>query len=240
MRDEGFDGYNDLVDAIDHGVDLERGYERRFASRREYRWRVWALLTRRVFQKYVPESGTVLELGCGWGELLNPVRAGPKLAMGLNTWNAARFEAGIEFLPQDCSRQWPLPDDSLDVVFTSNFFEHLPDKPALGRTLREAHRCLKRGGQIVCLGPNARVIPGAYWDFWDHYLPLTERSLAEGLELSGFTIAESRARFWPYTMARDRNPPLWMASLYLSLPPLWHVLGRQFFVVGTKSRIPHP
>src|SRR5262249_10057791 len=139
MRDEGFDGYNDLVDAIDHAVDLERGYERRFASRREYRWRVWALLTRRVFQKYVPESGTVLELGCGWGEFINQVRAGRKLAMDLNPSNAARLEAGIEFLHQDCSRPWPLPHDNLDVVFTSNFFEHLPHKPALGPTPRQAH-----------------------------------------------------------------------------------------------------
>src|SRR5262249_39991842 len=142
MRDEGFDGYNGLVDAIDHGVDLERGYERRFASRREYRWRVWALLIRRVFQKYVPESGTVLELGCGWGEFINQVCAGRKLAMDLNPSNAARLEAGIGFLHQDSSPQWPLPDDSPAVVFTSQFLAHPPPKPALGRTLREAHRCL--------------------------------------------------------------------------------------------------
>jgi hypothetical protein len=79
-----------------------------------------------------------------------------------------------------------------------------------------------------------RAIPGAYWDFWDHYLPLTERSLAEGLELAGFTIAEARARFLPYTMARDRNPPLWTVSLYLRLPPLWRLFGRQFLVVGVR------
>src|SRR5262249_24171746 len=119
MRDEGFDGYNDLVDAIDHGVDLERGYERRVAWRREFRGRAWRLVRRRVFQKDVPESGTGLELGCGWGEFISQVRAGRKLTMDLNPSNAARLEAGIEFLHQDCSRQWPLPDDSLDVVFTS-------------------------------------------------------------------------------------------------------------------------
>ena len=222
------------MDAIDQGVDLERGYERRFGSRRDYRWRVWTLLTRRVFQRYVSETGAVLELGCGWAEFINQIRAGRKLGMDLNPSSRSRLDAGIEFLQQDCSEPWPLPDASLDLVFTSNFFEHLPDKSALKRTLREAHRCLKPGGLIACLGPNTRVIPGAYWDFWDHYLPLTERSLAEGLELTGFTIVESRARFLPYTMARDRNPPLWTVSLYLSMPPLWKVFGRQFFVVGER------
>lgn len=222
------------VDSVDRGLELEREYERRFGSRREYRWRVWTLLTKRVFQRYVADTGSVLELGCGWGEFINQVRAGRRFGMDLNPSSAGRLDAGIQFLHQDCSQQWPLPEGTLDLVFTSNFFEHLPDKTALGRTLQEAHRCLKRGGRIVCLGPNIRTIPGAYWDFWDHYLPLTELSLAEGLELAGFTIAESRARFLPYTMARDRNPPLWMVSLYLSVPLLWRVLGRQFLVVGVK------
>jgi len=222
------------VDSLEQGLELEREYERRFASRQDYRWRVWTLLTRRVFQRYVPANGSVLELGCGWGEFINQVRAGRKFGMDLNPASGRRLEAGIEFLHQDCSQTWPLADGTLDLVFTSNFFEHLPDKEALARTLREAHRCLKPGGRIACLGPNIRALPGAYWDFWDHYLPLTELSLAEGLELAGFTIAESRARFLPYTMARDRNPPLWMVSLYLRLPFVWPLLGRQFFVVGVR------
>jgi len=222
------------VDSVEQGLELEREYERRFASRQDYRWRVWTILIQRVFQRYVPGNGSVLELGCGWGEFINQVRAGRKFGMDLNPASGRRLEAGIEFLHQDCSQTWPLPDGTLDLVFTSNFFEHLPDKQALARTLREAHRCLKPGGRIACLGPNIRVLPGAYWDFWDHYLPLTELSLAEGLELAGFTIAESRARFLPYTMARERNPPLWMVSLYLRVPLVWRLLGRQFFVVGVR------
>ena len=226
--------YNEAVSSLEQGAELERSYERRFASRREYRWRLWTLLTRRVFQRYLAETGSVLELGCGWGEFINQIRAGRKLAMDLNPGAAGRLGADVEFVHQDCSQAWPLPPDGLDLVFSSNFFEHLPDKPALARTLREAYRCLRRGGRFVCMGPNARVIPGAYWDFWDHYLPLTERSIAEGLELTGFRIARAQARFMPYTMARDRNPPLWMASIYLSLPPLHHLVGRQFLVVAVK------
>jgi SAM-dependent methyltransferase len=222
------------VDNLEQGLELEREYELRFASRRDYRWQVWSLLTSRVFQRYVRETETVLEIGCGWGEFINQIRAGRRLGMDLNPASASRLDPGVEFLHQDCSRPWPVADESLDLVFTSNFFEHLPDKASLTRTLREAHRCLKRGGRLVCLGPNIRVLPGAYWDFWDHYLPLTERSLSEGLELAGFTIAECRARFLPYTMARDRNPPLWTVSLYLRLPLLWRFLGRQFLVVGVR------
>jgi len=220
--------------ALDQQAELERGYERRFAPRADYRWRVWTLLTRDFFQRYVPAEGVVLELGCGWGEFINQIHARRKYGMDLNPASRARLGDGIEFLHQDCAAPWPLPDQTLDLIFTSNFFEHLPDKASLGRTLHEALRCLKPGGRIVCLGPNIRALPGAYWDFWDHYLPLSERSLAEGLELAGFEVTESIARFLPYTMARDRNPPLWTLSLYLKLPAAWRLFGKQFLVVAAR------
>lgn len=213
---------------------LRRGYERRFAARQAYRHRVWTVLTRRFFQRYIDTRSTVLELGCGWGEFINQIRAAKKYGMDLNPSSRTRLGPEIEFLHQDCSERWPLPESSLDVVFTSNFFEHLPDKASLGRTLMEAHRCLRPGGRIICLGPNIRVLGGPYWDFWDHYLPLTERSLGEGLELTGFRLSECRPRFLPYTMARDRKAPMWMVSLYLQLPPLWALFGRQFLVVAVR------
>ena len=35
----------DDVNGVEQGLELEREYERRFASRQDYRWRVWTLLT---------------------------------------------------------------------------------------------------------------------------------------------------------------------------------------------------
>lgn len=222
------------MSALDQQTELERGYERRFAPRADYRWRMWTLLTRGFFQRYVPAEAAVLELGCGWGEFINQIHARRKFGMDLNPASRARLGEGIAFLHQDCSARWPIDDHTLDLVFTSNFFEHLPDKSSLGRTLQEALRCLRPGGQIICLGPNIRALGGAYWDFWDHYLPLTERSLTEGLELAGFQVRECIPRFLPYTMARDRNPPLWVVALYLKLPFAWRLFGKQFLVVGVK------
>lgn len=219
----------------DRHMELEREYERRFRDRADYRWRVWTLLTSRFFQRYIPVEGAVLELGCGWGEFINQIEARRKFAMDLNPASRERLYPSVEFCHQDCSARWPLADNTLDAIFTSNFFEHLPDKASLSRTLQEAFRCLAPSGRIICLGPNIRFLPGEYWDFWDHYLPLTDRSLTEGLELSGFTIERCLPRFLPYTMARDRNPPLWTVELYLRLPFVWRLLGKQFLLIGQKS-----
>ena len=64
----------------------------------------------------------------------NLVRAGRRFGMDLNPASARRLDPAVQFLHQDCSQAWPLPDASLDLVFTSNFFEHLPDKQALAKT----------------------------------------------------------------------------------------------------------
>src|SRR6185295_17009631 len=126
-------------------------------------------------------------------------------------------------------------DASLDVVFTSNFFEHLPDKSTLTRTLQEAWRCLKPGGKLIAMGPNIKYLPGAYWDFWDHHLPLTESSLAEGLKTKGFVVDTCWPRFLPYTMASGPQYPILFLQLYLGLRFAWRIFGKQFLIVARKS-----
>lgn len=214
--------------------DLGAEYRLRFAGIDAYRDRVWKILITDFFQRYVDPEGAVLDLGCGWGEFIRNVRAGRRIAMDLNPDMTRRVGPGVEPLLHDCARTWPLRNETLDTVFTSNFFEHLPDKDALRRTVLEAWRCLKPGGRIICLGPNIRLVPGAYWDFWDHFLPLTDASLGELLRLSGFEIERSHRRFLPYTMARGFAPPPFFVRLYLHFPPAWRILGKQFLVVARK------
>ncbi|MBX7136651.1 MAG: class I SAM-dependent methyltransferase [Oligoflexia bacterium] len=214
--------------------ELRREYDLRFSALQDYRVRVWKILTAQFFQQYIPRNGAVLDLGCGWGEFINQIEAAQKFGMDLNPESARRLAGGIQFLQQDCSQRWSVPDNSLDAVFTSNFFEHLPSKAHLKATLIEAYRALKPGGKLICMGPNIKCIPGAYWDFWDHYLELTELSLREGLELTNFRIHSCIERFLPYTMVNKRPAPLWLVRFYLRLPWLWRFFGAQFLVIGTK------
>ena len=142
--------------------DLGLEYEQRFAALEPYREAVWQVLVTDFFQRYVTADAAILDLGAGWGEFIRQIKAGRKLAMDLNPDMPTHVGSGVEILQQDCSQRWPLGDGELDVVFTSNFFEHLPDKDSLRRTLQETHRCLKPGGRLICLGPNIRFLDGAY------------------------------------------------------------------------------
>jgi SAM-dependent methyltransferase len=215
-------------------ADLKRIYEARFEKSLPYRKRIWSVLVDEVFQKYVAPSDAVLDLGCGYGEFINQVQCGRKFAMDLNPSAPRYLDKSVIFLEQDCSTKWKVDDGALNLVFTSNFFEHLPDKAALGRTMDEAYRCLAAGGRLIALGPNIKYLPGKYWDFWDHYLPLTEISLQEGLATRGFIIEHSLARFLPYTAVGGPEYPSLFLRLYLKLSPVWRLFGKQFLVVARK------
>lgn len=214
--------------------DLARIYAVRFAGSEPYRMRVWRILIGSLFSKWLNPEAHILDLGCGHGEFINQVRAQAHWAMDLNPETAKHLANHVRFLNQSCADSWPLPPGSLDVVFTSNFFEHLPNKELLKKTLQQAHRALKQGGRLIALGPNIKRVAGAYWDFWDHHLPLTELSLAEVSFLCGFTIEFSKAASLPYSMSQGFQPPLWAVRVYLALPFLWRFFGKQFLVVLRK------
>jgi SAM-dependent methyltransferase len=215
---------------------LGRIYDRRFNGEQEYRNRVWKILVDQFFGRYVTRQSAVLDLGCGYGQFINHVGCEKRLAMDLNARAHQFLSPAVTFLQQDCSEPWNVPGDSLDLVFTSNFFEHLPTKESLSRTLAEAYRCLKPSGRLIAMGPNAKAVSGDYWDFFDHHLALTDLSIAEAMEIEGFRVTKCISRFLPYTMVRRRERPLSLVRAYLRLPFVWRWFGHQFLVVAEKPQ----
>lgn len=214
---------------------LEKEYEARFRQSESYRNAVWKILCSEIFSKYIKPHHTVLDLGAGWGEFTKNIVAKKKFSMDLNPECGKRIAGLSEFIQQDCSTRWPIEAETLDVVFTSNFLEHLPEKSHVDRTLGEAHRCLKKNGIIICVGPNIQYIPGLYWGYWDHFIPITGASMAEALILKNFKIKQRIDRFLPYTMSGRKNPPLFLVKIYLKMPMLWRFFGKQFFIIAKKT-----
>jgi SAM-dependent methyltransferase len=214
---------------------LAAQYQRRFDAERSSRVEVWRVLVDAWFSRYVEGTEAVLDLGCGWGAFVNQVAAPRRYGIDLNADAPRHLADDVVLFGQSAADPWPLPDASLDLIFTSNFLEHLPNRDAVMAALGEAFRCLRPGARIVCLGPDIRYAKGAYWNFFDHIIPLTARSLTEALELSGFIANDVIDRFLPFTMAdRRRPPPSWAIRAYLRLRPAWRLIGKQFLVVASK------
>jgi SAM-dependent methyltransferase len=214
--------------------DLELIYKNRFAGLSDYRSAVWKILVLEYFDRWIPTNADVLDVGCGYGEFLNQVCAGKKFGIDLNPQAQRNANKDVTIFQQDCSAPWPIPEQSLDVVFSSNFYEHLPSKTLLEDTIAQSFRCLRPGGRIIAMGPNIKYEPGRYWDYYDHYLPLTEMSMAEIFTKCGYTIEEQIDRFLPFTMADGKRRPTWMLQAYLRMKWVWPLFGRQFLVVARK------
>jgi len=217
-------------------LPLDALYGNRFtATEAALKRALWRVLVHDFFQRYVPRDGTVIDLGAGSCEFINEVSAAVRIAVDLNPATRSSAAPGVRVLLTRSDRMDSLADGSVDTVFTSNFFEHLETKSALLSTLAECHRVLRPGGRLVVLMPNIRYLPGRYWDYLDHHLPLTHLSVGEALELEGFEVVESVARFLPYTVKDARLPvrPA-LVRLYLRMPLAWRFLGRQMLVVGRR------
>lgn len=233
------DPYQSVSDLTDRaqahsGSELAGLYRHRFDGRQTYRDQVWQAIIDARLQAWVGKDQAVLDLGCGWGEFSRNIQAAKLWAMDLNPDSRQHLPEHAEFIQQDCSVPWALPPQSLDVVFTSNFLEHLPDKPALMTTLQHAAQALKPGGKIICLGPNVAYLPGKYWDFWDHHIPLSDSSLLEALQLAGFEAETVVPRFLPYTMSDGLEVPQALIKLYLAIPMVWPLFGKQFLLVARR------
>ncbi len=195
---------------------------------------IWQVICRNFLQRYINTSDTVVDVACGYGEFINNISAEKKIAVDLNADALNFLNSSVEFHQCEATNLGAVIENKADIVFTSNFLEHLPDKKTLDSFLDQVLIALKPGGKYLVLGPNLRYLPGEYWDFYDHHLGLTHLSLSEALQLKGFSINTCIDRFLPYTTqgALPTHPGL--VWLYLKIPFAWRFLGKQFFIVAQK------
>jgi SAM-dependent methyltransferase len=217
--------------------ELEQLYANRFdAADRVWKNRVWQILWQRVFSNWVKPDSILLDLGAGYCEFINHAVAARRIAVDLNPETAQVAVPGVEVYAVSADKLEFLADGSIDVVFSSNFLEHLPDKESVASVLDEIHRVLKPGGRVILMGPNIRYLADQYWDYFDHHVPLSHKSMHEGLTLHGFRIDHAERKFLPYTVQGSRLRWPWLVHLYLTLRPLSsHFFGKQFLISATKA-----
>ena len=216
-------------------MELEKLYRHRFEEDELPRkLAIWRVLCDDFFSRYVMRTDTVIDVGAGYCEFINNISCAKRIAVDLNPRVREFAAPDVEVRNEDCTNLVSIPDETADVVFMSNFLEHLPSKQMVFDTLAEARRILRRGGRLVILQPNVRLIPGAYWDFFDHHTPLTEHSLVEAVTNLDMRPVRVIGRFLPYTTKSLIPQSPLLVKLYLKFPPAWWFLGKQSLVVAEK------
>ena len=216
--------------------ELDQLYAARFhRHERESKARLWRVLCHEFFAGYVPDDACVVDLGAGYCDFVNNISARRRIAVDLNP-DTARFAApGVEVLQLPLERLSEAIDrETVDLAFASNIFEHLRSPEALLKVLANVRTVLRPGGRLMIMQPNVRVVGGAFWDFFDHTLPLSERGMTEALEVAGFRVVERRARFLPYTTKSRLPQRAFLVRLYLRFRPAQYLLGKQMLVVAER------
>jgi SAM-dependent methyltransferase len=214
---------------------LARLYQNRFSENELPRKNaIWRVICQNFFQRYIGLTDTVVDLACGYGEFINNISAGEKIAVDINPDSRGYLAGDVRFEQVAATDLGVFLNGKADIVFTSNFLEHLPDKQTLELLLDQILLALKPGGRYLILGPNLRYLPGEYWDFYDHHLGLTHLSLCEILAVKGFQLETCIDRFLPYTTQGALPTHPLLVRAYLAFPFAWRFLGRQFFIVARK------
>ena len=208
-------------------------YRRRFADDRVFRDAMYKVLCQDLFQDFVRPSDKVLDLAAGFCEFINNIDASVKWAVDTNADVERHATAGVKTLVASALDLRAVANDYFDVVFTSNFLEHL-SRDEIVASLHEVQRVLRPGGRFIILQPNYRYCYRDYWMFFDHITPLDDRSLSEILEVSGFEIEVRRPRLLPYTTKGWLPKSVLLLKLYLRFPLAQLLLGKQAFFVVRK------
>ena len=217
---------------------LDKIYRRRFNEYEcEQKNKIWEVLCPNFFQKFVPLDAAVLDIGAGYCEFINNILCAKKFAVDLNEDTPSFASPEVKVVSTPSTDLSFLASDSIDRVFMSNFLEHLRTKQEVLQTFEEIFRVLKVGGKVITLHPNIRYLYMEYWDYFDHHVPLTDKSIAEGLEVVGFKVEISIDRFLPFTTKSKIPKHPVLVKLYLMFPFIWRFMGKQTLVIAEKMAL---
>jgi SAM-dependent methyltransferase len=213
---------------------LDDVYRARFDERSQRgKMAVWNELVQ-YLSRWIRADRPVLDVACDAGYFIRHVDAAERWATDLRDVGP-RLPAEVRFCQADGLHLLDvLPADYFGTIFMSNYLEHLPDSPSVIQQLQVVAKLLEPGGRVVVLQPNVRFVGGSYWDFIDHRVPLTERSLVEAGELAGLRTVHLVPRFLPYTTKGRLPQDPRLVRAYLRFPPAWRLLGKQTLYVAER------
>jgi 2-polyprenyl-3-methyl-5-hydroxy-6-metoxy-1,4-benzoquinol methylase len=228
------------VDPIRIGVGttltgpLQDLYEARFDEREiSARQAVWEEIAR-YLQRYIDPNLPLLDIACDRGHFIGSVAASERWGTDIRDMRSS-LPNDVQFVQASgLELASALPAGHFGTVFMSNYLEHLESSDAVIEQLRVAGELLVAGGRVIVLQPNIRLVGDRYWDFIDHRVALTERSLLEAAELAGLGTERLTTRFLPYSTKGRLPSARLLVRAYLAFPPIWTLMGKQTLYVGVR------
>ena len=214
-------------------MNLKRIYEFRFQNINKTKKQETQNTIALFIYKKLNYPNVILDPAAGECEFINSIPANEKWAIDQNKDLINLDLVNVKTIVGN-SLTIELPNDYFDAIFISNFLEHLPSPDKVSFLLEKMYYSLKNKGRIAIMGPNFKYAYKDYFDFADHYLPLTEQSIAEHLYGTGFNILKIYPKFLPLSFKSNLPPNKILVKIYLSVHFLWSFFGKQFLILAAK------
>jgi len=192
---------------------------------------LWQTLMDCVFQKQIPPDGVVLELGAGYGDFINSVKAKRRLAVDVWPGMLPHLDPGVEGLVTSITQLDAVLDNSVDYVFSSNCFEHVSQSD-LVNCLSQLRRKMKPGAMLTIVQPNFKYCAREYFDDYTHVSIYTDKGLCDLLAANGFKIVRCVPRFMPFSIKGSLPVHPLLIRLYLMSP--FKPLAKQMLVSAIR------
>jgi 2-polyprenyl-3-methyl-5-hydroxy-6-metoxy-1,4-benzoquinol methylase len=192
---------------------------------------VWKQVAKHL-QHYIPPNSTILDLGSGYCNFINNIKAKQKYA--LDKYLNPQEYASPDITPingDHLQLNKQIKDESLDVIFASNFIEHLYDKD-LESYISLILKKLKPRGILILMQPNFKFSFKNYFDDYTHVKAWTHTSLTDYLKTKGFQIALVKPKFLPFSMKSSLPISKTLISLYLKSP--FKPFAGQMLIIARK------
>lgn len=196
------------------------------------RAKVWKAIAEYLQQYVKEESDSVLDLGAGYCDFINNIKAREKFAIDMNQSASQFCKADVKFHCTPVSGLGALEENSIDVVFASNLLEHLDDLE-LDVAINGVKRVLKPEGMVILIQPNYRYAYKEYFDDYTHKKAFSHISLSDFLQVNGFEAIKIVPRFLPFSL-KSRLPKSYiLTKIYLH--SLYKPMAKQMLLIFKKA-----
>jgi SAM-dependent methyltransferase len=196
----------------------------------------WRAITK-YLQQFIPVDASVLDIAAGKCLFINNVIAAEKFAIDIDKNFVQYANSNVKTKicnALDLHEVIHLDNKKIDIIFSSNFLEHLtlPDSQKL---LRKIRQILNLGGLIILMQPNYRYCYKNYWDDFTHKTAFSHTSLMELLQSEGFEIKKCYKKFMPLTLNSTFAIFSFLVPIYLLLPI--KPMAKQMLIIAKKNSV---
>jgi len=197
----------------------------------KFRKGVWKEIVRYI-QKDTGKIHTLIELGTGYCNFINQFPAKKKIGYDLNPEMQKFANSDVDLRIEDATMLYDIADQSADIIFASNFMEHL-DKDELDRLLPRIRDILKKDGRLILLQPNYRLCAEHYFDDKTHQTIFSDDNITEFLNQYKLSVIKLIPGLLPFSM--KSRLPKWpfLVKLYLMSPI--KPMAAQMYVIAERT-----